>query len=278
MPKKMLIKTEIRPRNHEVELKFALDAATATKQATNIPMIIQDEALGAPTGAFTHPEHASFAEVNEPNCYTDSHVERVLAKVTLSLNKALYETNKIHSILCYIIPVVFAFKEDYTAINPLNSVEVQDVLEMQTEATDRQGYPLFNGTKLSGGPLDLGANVPGLSTNTNIEAITMDMNLLYDALQYYSPKMTGKLKKVLGNIQHVIVKRNQPKTIPIRFFSNSAKHQNEYTYCGVIIGTYDDSSAKQLFQSGDVTAASHINVNVHYRYYEWHRKFYSEPI
>ena len=59
-----------------------------------------------------------------------------------------------------------SFLEDYIAIDELSSLETQDVLEMQSEATDRQGYPLYNAVDMVAkytGSSTLATNVPGLT-------------------------------------------------------------------------------------------------------------------
>ena len=55
-----------------------------------------------------------------------------------------------------------SFEENYTAKDEVSTSEIEDILKMQHETTDRQGYPLWTGTKLNGDHLDLGTNAPGL--------------------------------------------------------------------------------------------------------------------
>ncbi len=162
-----LMKTRWYPRPHNYDLQYAhgLESAVAN-QHTIIPLVMNDEGLGAPTAYEAHPENAAFVEAAEPNCFTNSRVDFVVADLTFSLTKAFEATDSLVALRIGFMPIFMSFIGDYTAIDELSTAEIQDVLEMQTESTDNQGFPLYNNVdmKITTAALAvLPANVPGLT-------------------------------------------------------------------------------------------------------------------
>ncbi len=164
--KTMMMKTKWYPQPHRENNGFLLSADTAAKQATIVPIAFYDEGLGEPSAQETHPENAAFVAVARGNCFVESRINLVLARLQFSLTKGALETDKVHAMNIQFMPIFMSFKEDYIAIDELSSSEIQDVLEMQTETTDRQGFPLYTTTKLTekfAGSATLDAAQPGLT-------------------------------------------------------------------------------------------------------------------
>jgi hypothetical protein len=267
-----LVKKKIYPNVHVLEHKFNLtgDSASAATQATIYPVIMQDEGQGDPNSKYTNPESASFAESNEPNCYPDSRVNYARCNIELGLRKHTYDTDKVEVMKVMVVPIYTSFLEDLTATNDVTSEEVEDILELQHETTDRQTYPLWNGSKLNGDITTLGTDVPGLTTNQGIEGVTFDVNKLYDALQFY--KNGGKLRGCIGKIRtlNVSKRRNIRLSYKIR---RKTKRMNPYTFFGVLILVPDEASVNQMTVAGELSAGSHITVRAVTRYNEWNENF-----
>jgi hypothetical protein len=264
---------KVYPLPHNKINSFDLSAYTGSRNCTLYPLVSYDEAR-IPANINTHPEHASFAEYDSPNCAPDSKINRNHTTLELSLTKHCWNIDKVEALKVYVVPVMLSFKDNYTAIDELTSVEVQDVLEMQTEATDRQGYPIWSGTKLNGDLATLGIDVVGLTTNQTIEMVAFDMDLYYDALQYYT--IGPKLAKSTGNVKALTVKRGHPTRMKIHIPSK-AKRMNEYTFFGVIIYVPTGGNVRQYSQSGDFTDTDdHVICKVTHRFLEWNRSFDSE--
>lgn len=266
-----LVKKKIYPRVHENELKFELNADSASGlTATNVPIVMQDEGLGDPNSAYTNPESASFAEYQGPNCYPDSRVNYARLNCEISLTKGAWNTDNVEVLKIGIIPVYMNFLENYTALNEVTSEEVEDILEMSHETTDRQGYPTWNGNKVGGDKLQTGAAVPGLTTNTNLEAITFDVNKFYDALQYYTNGR--KVNKSIGRIKWLYVSRRRTLRVAVKLKS-MAKRMNPYAYFGCIFVLPKENEFNQTTKNGDLTSISHVMVKASYRYNEWNENF-----
>jgi hypothetical protein len=270
MPMRM-IRIKSFPRIHVQENKFQLNANNSSvKNATIVPAIMQDEGLGATGSVYTNPQHASFAEVNEPNCYPESRVNYAKINLELGLTKEAIATDSVEVMKVMIVPIYMSFLENYTATNESTSQSVEDMLEMQHETTDRQGYPLFNGTKLSGDSPDLGTNMPGLTTNTNIEGVTFAINALYDGLQYFTNG--GKIRKSMGRIKWLNISKRRNVRLSIRIKSK-AKRMNPYTFYGVLIYVPKENEKPSMQKNGDLTDIDHIQVKTLIRYNEWNDNF-----
>lgn len=269
MVARQLIKKTIYPRPHTNKIKFQMGIIATNTQTTNLPIIMGDEGLGDPASYTAHPEHASFAEYQGVNCYPESRVSKVFAQLRLGLAKPARETDKIKFLRMLIVPYFLSFKEDYTAIDELSSTEIQDVLEMQFETTDRQGYPLYNGASMGGDALEMGAGAMGLTTDTTLEGVTFDSDLMFDAMQYMT--IANKLKACCRAFWVTVTDRNY---LTLRINLNSKlKRINPYTSGGVIIHLPTETSPEQLSHSADTTNVNHIDVNFIYRYLEWNENF-----
>lgn len=259
------------PNVHVQELKFQLSANVSGKQGTIIPIINQDEGLGDPNSKYTNPASSSFAETNMPNCYPDSRVNFARANLEFSLDKACYETDKIEVVKALVVPIYTSFLENLTAKDEKSTDEVEDILELQHETDDRQTYPLWNGTKLSGTSLDTGTGTgQGLTTNGNIEGVEFDVDKLYDALQYYTN--SGKVRKSIGKIRWINISRRRNFRMSFRIKSKT-KAINPYTFFGVLVWIPDENEVNQLFVTGDTTAINHVIVKCATRFNEWNENF-----
>lgn len=259
------------PRSHDTFLSFQMSLENASKDTTIIPYIMQDEGLGTPSAVKTNPRHASFAEYNQVNCFPNSTITRLQARISLTLSKAGMETDKITKCRVMIIPIQFAFKEGLEAVDEISSETVMTILEMQKEATDTQAYPLWSGTKLPGDTLDVGTDMPGLTTNTNIESVAFDPNTLYDSLQYFTNG--GKVRASIGKIMwKTLEAHGKGLTIKINQVPGS-KFQNEYTFRGVLIHVPMVGTQWQFYNQADVTAINHVDVQSVCRYQEWNEHF-----
>ncbi len=154
-----------RPHNMEIDWGFACDNA-AVNDDTIIPITMYDEGLGSPTSYEANPEHASFVEASEPNCYPESTVNLVTCNLRLTLTKAALETDKMHVLRFYTQPIFMSF-DDILANDEVSGLDIGELLEMQRETTDRQQFPLYNAVDMVAGAqgttTTLAANVPGLT-------------------------------------------------------------------------------------------------------------------
>lgn len=258
------------PRHHDTKLNFTLSCVIGGKQATIIPLTHYDEATAAST-IFANPEHASFAEYAGSNVFPESKIFSIECRLKFSLTKACWVTDQIEQLRFMVMPIVMSFKDNYTAIDNLSSLEVQDVLELQFETTDKQGGALYSGTKLAGDDLDLGTDTPFLTTNTNIEGVAFDPNVYYDSVHYLTN--ANKIRASVGQPRYYTVQRRKGQQIKVRFNNSKVKFANEYMFCGVLVMLFDGTSPLQFHQASEDTAIEHMIVKASNRFMEWNHNF-----
>lgn len=280
MVKSKLMRQKWFPRPHDMGYGWSHGMETAVNNYyTMMPIVMQDEGLGAPISYNANPEHASFAAVGEPNCYPDSTVEDVITTLRFSLTKAALETDKIHAVRCMFMPVFAAFKEPYEATEDRTGATLSTVLELQKESTDRQAYPLFNGVKMTEKFTNsalLDSKVPGLTTTQVLEGITFSPGTYYNSIQYET--IGGIVKKHSGGIKWFTLTRQRP-VIEIRIkHRSSVKRMNPYTFFGVITGVPKIDNDDQIPISTETTNVSHVHVDFRCRYSEWNQGFDMDAI
>ncbi len=272
--KVMLMRTRWYPRPHDMRHSWFMSMEVANQDATNYPIAMYDEGLGNPGSYNANPEHASFAETGGPNVYPESRINLMVSQFDVSLTKGTLVTDNIDTVRFGYMPIFMAFKEDYIAIDELSSTETQDVLDMQTESTDRQGYPGWNNTKMtekySNSSL-LDAAVPGLTTTQKLEGVTFSAANYYDALHYMT--IQGKLKMIQGGLKWIVLTRDRPHVKIKMRLRGKTKRANPYMYFGCLFNLPQVDTAQQFAVSGDTTAISHLSINAHTRYNEWQQGF-----
>lgn len=265
------------PQPHDIDCHFFLGADAATKQTAIIPAIHHDEAMLA-SAKYTHPEHASFAETDESNCCAESKVFKIQCSMRLSLTKGALHTDNVDAIRMAFMTIHGAF-EDFDAKDELTGVSVGDVLELTKETTDRQTYPIYDGVDLDqkyAGSSDLGTTGMdfALTTDSKIENSVFDVDLFYDALNYYT--ISDKLKKVQDGLRWITLTRDNPTRV-IKFnIKTNVKAINPYTFLGHLIHLPMGSTKYQIPLTTDTTTIPHVAVDYRCRYLEWNDNFNHE--
>lgn len=275
-----LMKDKWFPLPHNTQHSWAHGLETgAANQSTIYPLVMYDEGLGSPSGRDTNPEHASFTEVSYPNVHVDSRVNSVFAVLELSLTKEALETDKLTAMRVGVMPIFTSFLENLTAKDEKSTMEIEDVLELQHEDTDRQCYPLFNGIKMTEKFTNsalLSASVPGLTTTQVLEGVTMDYDSYYDCLHYYTNGK--KLKSSQGGLKWYTLTRQHPRVkIGIKLRSKT-KYANPYMFFGVGVHVPAADNIYQIPPADDVTNVNHLFADIRWRFNEWNSKFNFEKV
>jgi hypothetical protein len=274
---KMLRKQTWYPRPHADQLSWRMDV-DGGEIATIVPIIMNDDGQGAPKSYKAHPENSSFTVYRGPNCYPESRINRLFARLRCSLTKHALETDKVPALRFGVMPIFTAFKKDLDAVDELTGAEVQDILGMQYETTDRQAYPLYDTTKLTEkqtGLATLHSHVPGLTTTQVLETVTFDIDDYYDALQYYT--ISDKLKAVQGGLKFFTLTRQHPTMEFDIKLRSKVKRMNPYTFLGILVTI--PTGHRQITTLTETTGTdNHLEFNLDYSYHEWNADFSFEKV
>lgn len=231
-----------------------------------------DEGKGDPYDYKANPSNSTFAEGNEPNCYPDSRVNQIYCSMDFRLTKHCTNTDKIEQLYLLAMPIQIVFREQYEAQHRTTAEEVQDILCLQKESTDQQGYPLWTGTKLDGKSPNLAANVPGLTGTQGIEHVNFNTNTFYGAIQYYTN--AGAIKAACGKRQMLKITKQKGGSINMKInIPAKNKYQNPYSFFGILLFAFGEGWTKQLTSTGDASTGNHIGVSTITRYLEWNENF-----
>ncbi len=274
--KKRMTKVEEYPQPHSIDISMLFELDNAAIDSTILPWVLYDEGQGNPTALETNPRNAAFAVTTKPNCFVNSRIDQILGQITFAMTSKALDDN-IPAVKMAFMPIKMAFIEDYTADDELSGLAVQEIVEMQTESTDRQGFPLYTGSankiveKFAGGAT-LHADVDGLTTTQVIEGVAFNQSTFYNAIHFQTN--AGKIKSVVRGLKWITLTQNRPVAkVSIRIDSKT-KRMNEFAFFGVLIHVPILGSLFQLPGAGDITAATnYVSVDAMCRYNEWNHDF-----
>ncbi len=273
---KKLMKTTWYPQPHTIRGSMSFELDNAVMDTTIVPFAFYDEAMGDPTAKETNPRNAAFAVVNdEPNCFVDSRINNIFAQFRFNLSAQALDHN-ITSIRFSVMPIYMAFLENYVAIDELSQLEIQDVLELQTESTDRQGGPLYVAAtdlpEMTAGIANQGANVPFLDTDAGLEGVAFNTNQYYDMLHFMTNG--ALLAKSTGGMKWMTLTQNRP-SINMRFnIVPKVKRMNEFTYIGLLVNFPLAGNEQQNMALSEITVdTDYVHCMYSIRYNEWNENF-----
>lgn len=264
------------PRPHNYDGSFAMGVETAiANDATIIPIISYDEGLGVINSYKSCPQNAGFAEYAGGKCYPTSRINNIFFKMTATLTKSALETDKIHALAFQTSVFHTSFDEGGQALDEKSTLDLNEIMELQVETTDRQCFPLYNAVKLKSGTsnalLDLETGQEGLTTDLEIEGVAFSENKWFDCLQYYTNG--NKMRTIATPLKnHILTRQHPTKTIFVRQQSNT-KYMNPYAFLGLFIRTPKNITTSQFGKAGETTDVDHIQYNWRYRYNEHNHEF-----
>ena len=228
--------------------------------------------MGSPSSYNAHREHASFVESDSAQCYPDSRIAQYWGNLHVELTEDAIYTDRNSSYRFGVRILQMSTLEDYTAFDEVSGETMEQLLEMTHETTDRQGYPVYDGTDLSElytGSSDTSSTQPGLTTDSNLEKGTVDIESFYDTLMY---KTTGpKLKAIQRGLKWYTLTKERPfRNIPIKLGSKSKAMIPYSSMVTQIIFPQQDTKYQTAH---DLTSVNHFSWIVDQKFNEWNREF-----
>ncbi len=274
-------KTMDYPLPHNFGYGISLGGDSATRNSTIFTILRASEIATGVEAIEVNPANSAFAEDQGPLIHMGSIIPRINFTLMAQMSKVAIETDKQRATRFNWMPIYIAFLDTLEAEDSKTSTQVEDTLELQHETTNKDTYPLFNGTKLTGdGGYQAFSTVPstevfgdyGLTTNGIMEGVDFVMEEFYDNLQFKTNH--GMLQKTIGQMRTVVVKRDHPYIYHSNSFTYpSVKRGNPYTFCGVLVHVEQVGTPPQIGISSELTDIDHLNVKCVIRYDEWNTGF-----
>lgn len=268
------------PLPHNFSYTFYLFGENEAENSVHIPIFRTSELAVNAEAIEVNPSNAAFGEDPGPTIHNGSIVPRVNVRIMAQLTKIAISTDAIRNLVFNWMPIYTGFLPSLEAEDARTAVQIEDILELQHDTTNKDTYPTQSGVKLlnSGNqPLSTKPYAEafadyGLGTSAILESTAFDKELFFDALQYYGN--ASMLKKVTGPMHRVNINQDRPYLYNSNNFTNpNVKRGNPYTYCGILFHLPQAGSAEQFFRAGDVTDINHLQVNVGVRFDEWNSNF-----
>lgn len=265
------------PEIHNYNFGFGLSAEAPTKAHTIVPYLFQDNALVDYENVKTNPENADFAVVAYPNVMAGSYVPKITVGYQMFIPRSDAE---IVDLVVETMKIGTAFLNRLDAFDKKTGDTIKVILELQSESTDEQCYPLWNGVKLfeGSGTYDYHANVPGLTTDQQPEGVAWDKELFFDANHYYTNKemlrsVTQKLK--MHHLVEPILPHGRSVVSFLKTYSlpPMCKFMNPYTFHGELFSVPQVGDRDQYHLAADTTAIEHVTVKGFCRFNEFNPDF-----
>ncbi len=276
-PNMIMTKVPEYPRPHTFDYNFAMSVeSTAIRQTTICPIVTYDEGLGAMSAYKSNPVNASFVEVKTDHCFPTSKVNRVFAKLDISMSKLMLETDKVHAVRFATMTLHTAFMDGQLAEDEVSTLDLNEILELENEQTDRQTFPLWNDVDLAdyktNAGLDMPAETPGLDTDLEIEAVAFTTNSYYDCLHYFTNG--PKLRTISTPLRWHTLTRQHPVTSVFFSQQSNTKFLNPYTFLGALIHVPNNGKPDQFGKPSDTTIdTSTLEFSFQVRYNEFNHEF-----
>jgi len=293
------------PLVHDWEYAFCIAALNDYAQGGGgidystgiVPIAFYDEGLGNPNLKCVNPENDSFSTVECANCYPESKIYSIFAKFRISNNK---QTSGISSsdidasgsdqfyvpkVLNFLYGIIqTSFGDELDIVDHKTSLSIAALIGLTKESTDRQVYPVLNGTNyMATKTTDLtriSPLQPAVNSDQIMEYINFDHVLWRNANHYYTFK--EKLKKILV-LKSGRITGTKPITIRVKITSKT-KFMNPYTFLGLFLHVPDYRSQYQagtaahydVFGYSDQISSSSMDgiaVNCLILYNEWNDEF-----
>ncbi len=269
------------PLPHRYGFSLSLSGENEAKNSTIFPLFRMSEACINPEAIEVNPTNANFSEELGASIFRGSIVPKIMFHFDAWMTKGAIETDKLRHIKLKWMPIYTSFLNSLDAADEKTGTDIESIMELQHETTNKDVYPLYTGTKLDGVTYNVPLNTLGytevfgdygLSTNAILESVAFSDSDFYNTMQYKTN--AGMLKKVVGPMRTVNLTRDRP----YKYFSNNftapqVKRGNPYTFCGILFHVPQGEQQGQNFASADTTAINHINVSGGVRFDEWNPVF-----
>lgn len=273
-------KSEVYPLRHKFWYSFGLSVQTAAQNTTYCTLVKNYKSAVNASGIVVNPHNEDYVEETGAICNKMSIIDKLSLKLDFNFTKDA-GTDVLKQVNFSWFPIFFSFPEKLDAADDDTGTTVAAILELTKDATQEDVTPLF-ATKLDvTPPSDVAHPVStvnftevfgtlNLTTNTTMEGVALDYDLLMNALKRYTNK--GALRACIGKIRHSFVSPEHPhKSVFIKkFVPKSIRRIMPYTYMAIAVHVPLVSEFKQHYSTASPSIdLSHLGVKIMCNYHEW---------
>ncbi len=270
------------PFHHHFVYQHSYDITAETKNDTMLTLLRSSDVASKAKTVNVNPQNTSFVKETGPLICQGSIVDKMKIHQIHTLTELLTETDKIHTLMLHQAIIGGCFAEDWDPLDDASSLEVEDIVRLTYDTTNRDVTPKFSGTDLVAGihPMvtELDAEVFGdlnLTTDTKMEAINFDPDVYFNSKRYGS---TGSaVNKVMPSLRSLYLNDKKSASITSSF-TKFVPERCRYGRRGLFFGMLEHvpifSNSRQICDPyTSPTAGSHIISTTVVDFMEWNTQF-----
>ncbi len=269
------------PLPHKFSYEFPISVQDETENSTICTILRASEAATGVEAIEVNPQHTNFAEETGTTIHKGSIVPRINVTMHAELSIAAVAAG-VKFLKLNWMPIYTSFVDNLEADDVLTAIEIEDVLELAHDLTNKDVNPLFSSVNMRTGAsahpfsnindADEAFGDLGLTTNPTMESVAFDPDAMFDMLRFMTN--SGMLKQVMGQWHTVVVSEHRPWFYNSNNFTNpKVKRGNPFTFCGVLIHMDLMDNPRQFYTAGEVTDISHVQFGMNVNYDEWNPNF-----
>ncbi len=274
------------PLHHHFFHNHTYDITLETKNDTIMTLLRASDDEIKPSTTKVNPNHASF-DAKETGCQINqaSIVDKIKIHTIHTLTELATETDKIHSLMLHKGFIGGCFADDWDPLDDSSSLEVEDIVRVTFDLTNRDVTPKFSGTDLVNGvqPQNtvINAEVFGdmnLTTDTKMEAVNFDPDVYFDSKRHYDNG--GAVNKVLPRLSSIYLNDKRSTSISssfTKFVPERCRYGRRGLFFGILEHVPIFSNERQICDPFTApTAGAHIVSTTIVDFMEWNHAFDQE--
>lgn len=269
-----------KPLPHDFFYKYNLSIQTGTNRMMETYMHTS-KLTAAPSTIEVNPRNAAFANETGALVGFDSIIQIIDIITDISLTKQAVVTDKFHAIKFFWQNIHGAFEDAWTPTDEKTGFSTATILELISDTTNEDVIPDFLTDLLTeqDQPLSTIHDTEtfahyGLTTDAKLEGVPWDLDLWFDAMQFFTN--AGKLKTLAGRVNSATVTTNKPymRIRERRFVPKSVRFGNPHMFFGRRYYAPVPTDKYSIQSDADSSAGlGTLNVTTKIRYNEWNPDF-----
>ncbi len=268
---------------HHFVYNHTFDVVTETKNDTILTLVRTSDDVDNPSTTKVNPNANNYDEVDAgPLIHHNSIVDKLSIHTIYTLTELCTETDKIHALMIHEAMIMGCFSDDWDPLDDKTNLEVEDIVRVTFDTTNRDVTPKFSAVNLVNGvqPVSDVTQAEGfaaynLSVDTLIEAVNFDPDVYFDSKRQYTNG--GAVNKVMPRLNSVFLNSKQKsfqKTGGTKFLPERCRYGRRGLFVGMLQHLPIYSNERQVCDSFTApTAGAHINAKTIVDYYEYNPLF-----
>ncbi len=274
------------PLHHHFFYNHTYDITLETKNDTIMTLLHTSDAEIKPSSTKVNPNHATFDDVDlGANINQGSIVDKIKIHTIHTLTELATETDKIHSLMLHQAIVGGCFADDWDAIDDRSSLEVEDIVRLTFDTTNRDVTPKFSGTDLVNGVQPVSdttmaetATTYNLTTDLKMEAVNFDPDVYFNSKRHFDNG--GAVNKVMPRLRSIFLNDKRSTSISssfTKFVPERCRYGRRGLFFGILEHVPIFSNERQICDPFTApTAGAHIVSTTIIDFMEWNQQFDQE--